>query len=149
MPMLAEMKRVIRPGGTLAILAWSSERLLPGFPLLEATLQSTAAGMAPFSAGQDPSTHLFRSLGLLRKVGLTNVRAATAVGTAHAPLDDPIRKGLETLFDMRWKGVSDELREKDRTEFARLCRTESPECVLHLPDYYALFTYSIFFGTVA
>ena len=33
-PLLSELARVVRPGGRVAILAWSSEKLLPGYPLL-------------------------------------------------------------------------------------------------------------------
>ncbi|MBN2239497.1 MAG: class I SAM-dependent methyltransferase [Dehalococcoidales bacterium] len=36
--LLKEMVRVVRPGGTVAITAWSSEKLLPGYPRLEARL---------------------------------------------------------------------------------------------------------------
>lgn len=149
MPCLAEMQRVIRPGGTLALLAWSSERLIPGYPLLEARLQGTSAGMAPFADGDDPANHLHRSLGLLRRAGLADVRATTVVGTVHAPLEDEIRGGLESLFHMRWSGAEGELSREDQAAYARLCRPDSRECVLRLPDYMAFFTYSIFLGTVS
>ena len=36
LPLVKELVRVVKPGGTVAILAWSSEKLLPGYPLLEA-----------------------------------------------------------------------------------------------------------------
>ena len=48
-PLLKELVRVIKPGGTLAILAWSSQQLLPGYPGLEARLNTTSAGIAPSS----------------------------------------------------------------------------------------------------
>ncbi len=39
--LLNELARVIRPGGTVAILFWSSQMLLPGYPVLEARLNAT------------------------------------------------------------------------------------------------------------
>ena len=50
--LVREMARVVRPSGMVAILAWSSEKLLPGYPLLEARLAATAAGIAPFISGR-------------------------------------------------------------------------------------------------
>jgi ubiquinone/menaquinone biosynthesis C-methylase UbiE len=148
MPMLLEMKRVTCPGGTLAILAWSSEQLLPGFPILEARLRATAAGISPFTKQSDPSAHFSRSLGLMKKLGLRNPKAATVAGSIHAPLSPDIRTALIALFEMRWPGAKQELSEGHRAEFERLCVPDSPECVLNLSDYYAFFTYSIISGTV-
>lgn len=56
-PLLKQLKRVIKPGGLIAIIAWSSERLLPGYPLLEAKLSATSSGLAPFSNKMEPSRH--------------------------------------------------------------------------------------------
>ena len=48
LPLIEEMARVVKPGGMVAIFAWSSEHLLPGFPALEACLGATPPGLAPF-----------------------------------------------------------------------------------------------------
>lgn len=45
MPLVKELARVVKPGGSVAILAWSSEKLLPGYPLLEAHLGATSSGI--------------------------------------------------------------------------------------------------------
>ena len=45
LPLVQELARVVKPGGSVAILAWSSEMLLPGHPLLEARLAATTAGL--------------------------------------------------------------------------------------------------------
>ena len=37
LPLLKELSRVVKPGGVVAILAWSHETLLPGYPKLEAS----------------------------------------------------------------------------------------------------------------
>jgi demethylmenaquinone methyltransferase/2-methoxy-6-polyprenyl-1,4-benzoquinol methylase len=48
LPLLKELARVVKPGGIVAIAAWSSENLLPGYPQLEARLGATSGGIAPF-----------------------------------------------------------------------------------------------------
>jgi demethylmenaquinone methyltransferase/2-methoxy-6-polyprenyl-1,4-benzoquinol methylase len=47
LPVIEELARVVRRGGQIAILAYSSQQLLPGYPLLEAKLNATATGIAP------------------------------------------------------------------------------------------------------
>jgi demethylmenaquinone methyltransferase/2-methoxy-6-polyprenyl-1,4-benzoquinol methylase len=145
-PMLEEIERVIRPGGELALLAWSSERLLPGHPLLEARLSATGPGLAPFRQDMPPEQHYPRTLGLLRGMGLTDLRAYTSAGTAHAPLSANTREALEALIEMRWPGVENELGEEDKAEYRRLCIPSSPDYILGHADYYAYFTYSVFAG---
>jgi len=149
LPALKELARVVKPGGTLAIYAWSSETLLPGYPLLEAHLDATAPGLAPFAPGKDPDLHFLRALGWLGEVGLEDVKAQTFVGEAAAPLSDALRQALVELFEMRWPGVEAELSEEDRAEYRRLCLPQSPDLILNDADYYAFFTCTMFCGTVA
>ncbi|MDJ0765523.1 MAG: class I SAM-dependent methyltransferase [Myxococcota bacterium] len=148
MPLLKELKRVTRPGGKVAILAWSSETLLPGYPMLEARLRATSAGIAPFKEDMAPSTHFLRALGWMRDLGLDAPRAQVFSGSAHAPLSDDLYTALKELFEMRWPDVTKELSEQDRTAFERLCDPKSSEFILDHPDYCAFFTYSMFYGAV-
>ena len=155
LPLVKELARVVKPGGSVAILAWSSENLLPGHPLLEARLKATTAGIAPFAKGKEPESHFLRALGWLRDAGLEERTARTFASDAHAPLTDDVRSALTSLFEMRWPGVEPELREEDAdgehlwAEYRRLCLPESPDFILEHPDYYAFFTYSMFQGKVA
>ena len=148
LPAVKELARVVRPGGIVAILAWSSEKLLPGYPLLEARLNATSSGIAPFAKGRRPELHFARGLGWLRDVGLEEPTARTFVGDAYAPLTDDLRRALIALFQMRWPGAESELTQEDRAEYQRLCLPESPDFILDHPDYYAFFTYSMFHGKV-
>lgn len=148
LPLVKELARVVKPGGIVAIMAWSSERLLPGYPLLEARLAATSAGIAPFVRGKRPATHYFRALGWFRDAGLEACTAHTFVGDAHGPLAPDTRQALASLFAMRWPGVESELSPGDRAEYQRLCLPESPDYILDHPDYYAFFTYSMFRGEV-
>ena len=69
--------------------------------------------------------------------------SVTGVG---APLNNEVRNALESLFDMRWQNIEPELPSYDLVEFQRLCLPDSPDFILNLPDYYALFTYTMFWG---
>ncbi|MFC2045321.1 class I SAM-dependent methyltransferase [Chloroflexota bacterium] len=144
--LLKELARVVKPGGTIAIAAWSSEKLLPGYPRLEALLGATSAGIAPFVHGKKPELHFVRALGWFHELGLEKPEAGTFAGSVHAPLGDDVRAALVDLFDMRWPDVAKELSPDDLAEFQRLCRPDSPDFILNLLDYYAMFTYTMFWG---
>jgi len=146
LPLLKELARVVKPGGIVTITAWSSEKLLPGYPQLEARLGATSAGIAPFIQGKKPELHFLRALGWFHELELKEPRAKVFADSFYAPLSDEIRNALVALFDMRWPDVSTELSSDDLAEFQRLCLPDSPDFILNLPDYYALFTYSMFFG---
>jgi demethylmenaquinone methyltransferase/2-methoxy-6-polyprenyl-1,4-benzoquinol methylase len=149
LPLLLELLRVVKPGGLVAITAWSSEKLLPGHPQLEARLNATIPGIAPFAAGMKPESHFLRALGWFREAGLEEPEAQTFAGDAYAPLTDDLRRALASLFQMRWPGMKEELAREDWEEYQRLCLPESPDFILNRPDYYAFFTYSMFSGFVA
>jgi demethylmenaquinone methyltransferase/2-methoxy-6-polyprenyl-1,4-benzoquinol methylase len=145
---IQELARVVKAGGTVAILVWSSENLLPGYPLLEARLKATASGIAPFVEGSKPEAHFLRALGWFRSAGLEACEAHTFVGGARAPLSDTFLKALLALLEMRWPDAESELPPKDRATYQRLCRPASPDFILNHPDYYAFFTCSMFHGKV-
>jgi len=149
LPLVKELARVVKPGGSVAIFAWSSETLLPGYPLLEARLDATSSGIAPFVIGKRPELHFLRALGWFRDAGLEEPTVRTFAGDAYAPLNEDLRNALVTLFQMRWIGVESELSQEDWAEYQRLCLPESPEFILDHPDYYAFFTCSMFHGQVA
>jgi ubiquinone/menaquinone biosynthesis C-methylase UbiE len=147
--LLKELARVVKAGGIVAIAAWSSEKLLPGYPRLEARLGATSAGIAPFTQGKKPEWHFLRALGWFRQLGMKEPRAKAFADSVCAPLDDETRNALVALFEMRWPEVSTELSSEDLAEFQRLCLPDSRDFILNLPDYYALFTYTMFWGKTA
>jgi demethylmenaquinone methyltransferase/2-methoxy-6-polyprenyl-1,4-benzoquinol methylase len=149
LPVMKELARVVKRGGQIAILAYSSQQLLPGYPLLEAKLNATAAGIAPFTQGMQPEQHFSRALGWFRAVGLTELNAQTLVATVHAPLSEETRDALVELIDMRWGGSEAELTREDGETYRRLCRPESDEFILNREHYYGFFTYSLFRGKFA
>ncbi|VUT27685.1 MAG: hypothetical protein SYNGOMJ08_00235 [Candidatus Syntrophoarchaeum sp. GoM_oil] len=148
LPILKELVRVVKPGGSVIIIAWSSQQLLPGYPLLEARLNATSSGIAPFARGMRSELHFLRMPGWFREAGMEGITAQTFVGDFYAPLSDKIRSALTALIEMRWVDVEPELSKEDWIEFQRLCLPESPDFILDIPDYYVFFTYSMFQGNV-
>jgi ubiquinone/menaquinone biosynthesis C-methylase UbiE len=147
-PLVNELARVVRPGGTIAILFWSSQRLLPGYPLLEARLNATLAANFPYTDGVKPALHILRALGWLQEIGLEEPQVRTFVADVQAPLDNAARNALTASFRMFWRKAESEITPEDWAEFQRLCQPESPDFILNLPDYYAFITYSLFCGRV-
>lgn len=145
---LNELVRVVKPGGTIAILFWSSQRLLPGYPLLEARLNASYAANFPYTDAMKPGLHILRTQGWLQGADLEEPKVHTFVADVHAPLDDAIRNALTGSFQMFWRNAESEVTREDWAEFQRLCQPESPNFILNLPDYYAFITYSLFYGRV-
>lgn len=149
LPAIKELARVVKPGGKVAILVWSSEKIIPGYPVLESHLNATFSGIAPFVKSAKPEQHYSRALGWFRQAGLVEVGAKTFAGDAYAPLSHDLRTALLALFIMRWQGVKSELSQEDWAEYQRLCIPDSPDFILNIPDYYAFFTLTLFHGKVA
>ena len=133
----------------MVILGWSSQQLLPGHPALEARLNATSAGIAPFIRGSRPERHFLRALSWFDEAGLQNLTARTFQGDVHAPLTSDLRCALLSLIQMRWDDPEPELSQTDQAEYRRLCLPDSPDFILDIPDYYAFFTYSLFRGELA
>jgi ubiquinone/menaquinone biosynthesis C-methylase UbiE len=147
-PLLKELARVVRPGGKIAILIYASQMLLPGYPMLEARLNATSTGIAPFTSGMKPETHHMRVLGWFRQAGFENAVVKSFVGDACAPLCETKRKALASLIDMRWGAAESEMSAEDWALFLRITHPNSPEYILNFDDYYAFVTVSLFQGRI-
>ena len=143
-PLLQELVRVVKPGGSINLLGWSSQQLLPGHPLLEARLNATCSGYIPFLKDKPPEWHFMRAASCFRNLGLKEVEARTFVGEVQAPLSHEAQISLTSLFEMLWSAPQTEMSTEDGTEYERLCLPGSPDFILDIPDYYAFFTYSMF-----
>jgi demethylmenaquinone methyltransferase/2-methoxy-6-polyprenyl-1,4-benzoquinol methylase len=148
-PLVRELVRVVRPGGTVAILFWSSQRLLPGYPLLEARLNATTAANYPYTSQAEPELHCMRALGWLREAAVEKPQARTFVASVQAPLDNEVRRVMGATFQMFWANAEPEVTPEDWAAFQQLCQPESNDFILNRPDYYAFITYSLFYGKVA
>lgn len=144
----AELRRVVQPGGRVFLLGWSAQQLLPGYPLLEARLNAGCSAYIPFLEGKNPSQHFLRAPACLRQAGLEPVGAQTFVGQVQAPLTGGQRAALISLFDMLWVRPQDPLLAEDWNTYRKLCDPDSPDFILDIQDYYAYFTYTLFWGAV-
>jgi SAM-dependent methyltransferase len=143
-----ELVRVTKPGGWLILGYWSSQCLLPGYPALEARLNASPSGIAPFTVDGRPETHFLNALGWMLEAGLVETRAETFVRTVSAPLDLDLREALTELFAMRWGTAEADVSPGDWHEYLRLCQAGSHGFILNNPAYSAFFTYSVFSGMV-
>ena len=66
----------------------------------------------------------------------------------QAPLAKEERAALTSFLAMLWQEPAPEAPGEDWAEYRRLCRPESPDFILGIPDYYAFFTYTMFRGRV-
>jgi SAM-dependent methyltransferase len=149
LPVVRDFARVVRPGGTVALVYWSSQRLLPGYPALEARLSAAPQTFAPYREGMRPELHCMRALGWLKAAGLCDRSARTFVAEVQAPLNAVQRRALEVTLDMFWGEAQDEVSAEDWALFQQLRQAGSGQCVLDASDYYALLTYTVFCGKVS
>jgi len=142
--LLQGLRRILEPGGLLAIVIWSGQQLLPGYPRLEATLNATTPGIAPFTVGASPTHHFLRLTGWMRKAGFLEVSAQPFSEGVCAPFEKPLRHALLSLIRMRWLAAEKELSPADRSLFQQITDPSSPEFILDQPDYYGFYTYTLF-----
>ncbi|MDD3718898.1 MAG: methyltransferase domain-containing protein [Actinomycetota bacterium] len=148
LPLVGEVARVVKPGGIVAFLVYSSQQLLTGYPLLEARLNATTSGIAPFAADMAPEEHYLRALGWFHAAGLEDELARTFVAGFQAPLEAKMRTALLALVKMRWPDVRHQLEPDDWELFQRLCDPASPDFILDAPGYYAFVTETLFYARV-
>ena len=146
---LKEFARVVRPGGIIAVLYWSSQMLLPGYPELEARLMVAFTETTPYLKGVRPDRHFLRALGWMQSVGLQDIGVRTFAADAHAPLAPEIRDAIGTCFQMFFGNLEPHVSKEDWALFQKLCNPESDDYLLKRPDYYCFLNYSMFYGRVA
>lgn len=100
----------------------------------------------PFVEGKSPDLHFLCGLGWFREAGLEKTMARTFAGCVHAPFDEEIRRVLDALIRMRWRGSISEISPDDRETYERLVDPDSASFILERSDYCAIFTYTMFSG---
>jgi ubiquinone/menaquinone biosynthesis C-methylase UbiE len=148
LPVLKELRRVVRPGGSIFILAWSGQQILPGHQLLEARLNATCSAYLPYLAEKEPEQQFLRLPRWFQVAGLEEIKARTFVGDLQAPLGKDQRAALVSLFEMLWGQPQPGVSSADWKEYQRLCDPASADFILDQPGYYAFFTYTLFRGKV-
>ncbi len=146
MGIMNEFYRVLKPGGKMYILYWTSQKLLPGYPILEARLNTTSSATAPFAEGGDPLNHIMNVRNWLKFSGFRDTISRTFLCDINTPLSDNDKKSLSILFDMLWGSAEKELEVMDVQKFKHLCDPSSPENVLNNEGYSGFYTYTMFCG---
>ena len=148
LPVLRELVRVVRPGGIVAVLFWSSQKMLPGHPFLEARLNASHAACYPFQEDWAPRAHILSAPLWLHEAKLKDIMGRTFAADVQAPINGQARDDLAACFQMLWGKAAEELADEDRMQFQRLCLQESRDFIADRPDYYAFITYTLFSGRV-
>ena len=141
-----ELARVVKPGGSVALVYWSSQSFLPGYPGLEARLNAAFAATTPYLVDVPPHQQYLRALSWLREAGLERPVARTFVAEVQAPLSPEMRESVTYCFEMFWGALEDHLSPEDWEAYRRLCRPDSEDFILDEPDYYGFLTYTLFCG---
>ncbi len=144
---LDEMIRTTKNKGTIAILFWSSQKLLPGHPYIEAELAATLTANRPLTPQSNPELHFMNTSAWLRKAGLKNIRSRTFTADIKVSPDQYSKVNMKTLFDMFWGSAEKEVNKEVWSVYKRITNARSSESVLN-SDYTGFLTYTIFTGTV-
>lgn len=145
---IKEFARVTIPGGMIAVVFWSSQLLLPGYPELESRLFKAFNESTFYTAGINPEHHSMKTLGWLDKAGLKNPKAKTFISNFHAPLSERIRTGLYLTLHMFFDGLEAHITADDWQHVQGLMDSGSRDYILNIDDYYGFITYTIFWGEV-
>ena len=113
---------VVKPGGEVILLGWSSQQLLPGYPLLEARLNATCSGYIPFLKEKSPDLNFMHASHWFRQAGLEDVKAQTFIGEVQSPLSSSETDRLISLFEMLWGSPQPETSPEDWRQYQQLCK---------------------------
>jgi ubiquinone/menaquinone biosynthesis C-methylase UbiE len=141
---LAEFRRVLRPGGTVALVYWSSQTLLPGYPVLEAKLNEAFVRTVPYLAGVSPKLHFLRAGSWLKEAGFAGPQARTFLAEIETPQTPGARQALAECYAMFWGDLAGRVDKADWQLYQRLCNIDSPDFIAGTPGYYAFLTYTLF-----
>jgi len=148
-PVLTEFRRVLKPEGTVALVYWSSQTLLPGYPVLEAKLNEAFVHTVPYLAGISPELHFLRARSWLEEAGFTEPQTSTFLAEIERPQTPENHRALAECYAMFWGELAERVDAADWELYRRLSDLDSPEFIADTPDYYAFLTYTLFQARVA
>jgi demethylmenaquinone methyltransferase/2-methoxy-6-polyprenyl-1,4-benzoquinol methylase len=144
---LDQLYRILKPGGKIYMLFWTSQKFLPGHPLLEAKLNTSASANAPYLGNMDPCNHVMNGKKWLSNARFDHVCASTFVGDINGPVNENDRKALATFFQMLWENSFNDVSKEDWQRFKEICSIKSDKFIADQQGYYGFYTYTLFQGT--
>lgn len=144
---LKALHKILKPGGRLMLVYWTTQKFLPGYPILENRLNAAISTNLPFRPDTPPGLHVMNAKNWLKHAGFKDIKATTYLDNINAPLDDIQRDALVILFKMLWGHLENELLPSDWQFYKRLINPADKLFILDNPDYYGFYTYTLFEGT--
>ena len=145
---LKEFSRITKPGGTIAVLFWSSQKLLPGYPLVESALNNTLSANLPVQPDSEPDLHIMRTPLWFEEIGLKDIKSQTFTADICSPLSEERKSNLANLFNMFWNMVKDEVDPEIWNKYCEITSPESSSYILNNKGYSGFLTYTMFTGKV-
>jgi len=143
---LNQLYQILKPGGKIYLLFWTSQKFLPGYPLLEAKLNASTSANAPYLEEMNPYNHVMNGKKWLSKAKFNSVQANSFVGDIVEPISENDKRALATFFQMFWGNSSNDVSKDDWQRFKEICSPNSNQFILNQPDYYGYYTYTLFRG---
>lgn len=148
-PVIEEYKRVVKPGGTIAVLFWSSQKLFGGYPILESKLNSYSAANFPFTDETPVDVHILRAKNWMRKNALEDIKIKSFVADFASPFNEENTKGLAMTLDMLFEPkIKEEIEAKYWDKYQDLKDPKSKNFLFAQEDYCGFITYTMFYAKV-
>lgn len=141
---LPELLRVVKTCGSVFFVAWSSQQILQGYPLLENRLNADFSAYNPYLQGKKPEKHFLNMRHWFERFGLQKIGTRTFTMDLHAPLSVVEQKALASLYEMLWQRPESTHSSHVWKDFDRLCKIGSADFLPARQDYYGFFTYTLF-----
>lgn len=144
---LDELKRVLKPGGKIAILFWTSHKLLPGYPLLESALNATlAANHILPDEDTKPELHIMRATQWLKQAGLKYAKANTFVMDVMGPFFEEEAESMVQILNTFWGKAEKEISSDLKRQYKTIINPNTEQFIFHQEGYTGFVTYTMFTG---
>jgi demethylmenaquinone methyltransferase/2-methoxy-6-polyprenyl-1,4-benzoquinol methylase len=141
-----ELARIVKPGGTVAVLLWPEPSLLTGHAELQARLNRAFASKLPHLQDANAQESLARVVSWFRGAGIERVSAWPCVSKLQAPLSREMREAITFCFSMFWGDLQQEVSADDWGAYRCLCDPESGGFILDEPGYFGFLSLMVFVG---
>ncbi len=145
---LNDFKRIVKPRGKIAILYWTGQKILPGYPLLESALNACLSANIPMTFDTPPELHIMNTVSWLRKTGFSNIKSKTFAVDIIGPIGPEIRKAFHGLSNKLWATAEEELSPELLKTYREITDPSSNLYIFNEPDYTGFLTYTMFSAIV-